>query len=155
MEVRGNLSITNSVINAPLGLVVEGGSLTLRNVTLKAPVHVSGMSDMVTLDAGSFSGDSVTVIGDHCAFHFNGGQSAGIGAFQLTNSAVKSSVYGFMILGGAPQGTKAISHLSISNTANGIESAGERAHYRFTGVTFTKVQTPKSISNPSTVTVTP
>ena len=60
-----------------------------------------------------------------------------------------------MILGGAPQGTKAISHVSISNTANGIESAGERAHYCFTGVTFTKVQTPKSISNPLTVTVTP
>lgn len=152
LDVRGNLTISDSTITAPLGITVNGGSLTLKNVILKAPINVSGMGDMITLNSGSFMGDHVTVIGDHCAFHFNGG-STGITNFILNQATVESSVYGFMIGGGSPKGTKQITGLTISKTPHGIQAGNLKAHYSFSGVTYKNVQTHTEIADPSQVTI--
>ena len=152
LDVRGNLTISDSTITAPQGITVAGGTLTLKNVILKAPIHASGMGDMITLNSGSFMGEHVTVIGDHCAFHFNGGAS-GITNFVLNQATVQSSVYGFMIGGGSPKGSKNITGLTISNTPHGIQAGNVKASYTFSGVTYKNVQSHTEISNPSQVTI--
>ena len=152
LEVHGNLTISDSTITAPRGIAVSGGTLTLKNVILKAPVNASGMGDMITLNSGSFIGNQVTVIGDHCAFHFNGG-SSGITNFVLNEATVKSSVYAFMILGGSPQGNKQITGLTITDTPHGIQAGNVKARYSFKGVTYQQVQHHTEIANPSQVSV--
>jgi hypothetical protein len=152
IDVRGNLTISDSTITAPEGITVGGGSLTLKNVILKAPVHASGMGDMITLNSGSFSGDHVSITGDHCAFHFNGGPS-GVTNFVLNQATVKSSVYAFMIGGGAPKGTKQITGLTIIDTPHGIQASNVKARYSFSGVTYQNVKSHTEITNPAQVTV--
>ena len=152
LDVQGNLTITDSTITAAQGITVAGGTLTLKNVILKAPIHASSMGDMITLNSGSFMGDHVTVIGDHCAFHFNGGGSE-ITNFVLNQASVLSSVYGFMIGGGSPKGNKSITGLAISNTPHGIQAGNLKTHYSFSGVTYKNVQSHTEIAGPSQVTI--
>lgn len=155
LRVSGHLTIRDStIITAGDGLQLDGGTVRMSHVTIKGPVGGTGMGDMVTLTGGSFTGDRVTVIGGHCAFHADGGAS-GIGTFRLTNATVRSSVYGFMLLGGAPRGTKTVTGLSVIDSDYGIQSAGDHAPYTFSKVSFQRVRTPQEISDASGVRLLP